>query len=88
MGTCHISNGNNHKYDCVCLLNMAVYVNLLSFDAITSTCLGIQQENCAIRLLQKENQEMRESLVDYQTALELIMNKYRQQKVEFMNDKK
>lgn len=45
--------------------------------------LGIQQENCAIRSLQQENDELRQSLVDHQDALELIMTKYRQQMMQF-----
>ncbi|CAK8675218.1 FGFR1 oncogene partner 2 homolog [Clavelina lepadiformis] len=50
--------------------------------------LGIQQENCAIRSLQNENEELRQSLADHQNALELIMTKYRHQMVQFMNNKK
>nr|CAB3245934.1 FGFR1 oncogene partner 2 homolog [Phallusia mammillata] len=49
--------------------------------------LGIQQENCAIRSLQNENDELRQSLTDHQNALELIMTKYRHQMVQFMNNK-
>nr|XP_039269873.1 FGFR1 oncogene partner 2 homolog isoform X1 [Styela clava] len=45
--------------------------------------LGIQQENNAIRSLQHENDELRQSLTEHQNALELIMAKYRQQMMKF-----
>ncbi|XP_077968571.1 FGFR1 oncogene partner 2 homolog isoform X2 [Styela clava] len=45
--------------------------------------LGIQQENNAIRSLQHENDELRQSLTEPQNALELIMTKYRQQMMKF-----
>ncbi|XP_030045032.1 FGFR1 oncogene partner 2 isoform X1 [Microcaecilia unicolor] len=41
--------------------------------------LGIQQENRQIRELQQENKELRASLEEHQSALELIMSKYREQ---------
>ncbi|XP_016367624.1 FGFR1 oncogene partner 2 homolog [Sinocyclocheilus rhinocerous] len=41
--------------------------------------MGIQQENRQIRELQQENKELRTSLEEHQSALELIMNKYREQ---------
>ncbi|XP_015929501.1 FGFR1 oncogene partner 2 homolog [Parasteatoda tepidariorum] len=41
--------------------------------------LNIQQENRHIRELQQENRELRIMLEEHQSALELIMNKYRQQ---------
>ncbi|CAH2278442.1 FGFR1 oncogene partner 2 isoform X2 [Pelobates cultripes] len=41
--------------------------------------LGIQQENRQIRELQQENKELRTSLEEHQSALELIMSKYREQ---------
>ncbi|XP_041535933.1 FGFR1 oncogene partner 2 isoform X1 [Microtus oregoni] len=41
--------------------------------------LGIQQENKQIRELQQENKELRTSLEEHQSALELIMSKYREQ---------
>lgn len=41
--------------------------------------LNIQQENRHIRELQLENRELRVMLEEHQSALELIMNKYRQQ---------
>ncbi|KAE8613082.1 hypothetical protein XENTR_v10007558 [Xenopus tropicalis] len=41
--------------------------------------LGIQQENRQIRQLQQENKELRTSLKEHQSALELIMSKYREQ---------
>ncbi|KAI1883865.1 hypothetical protein AGOR_G00236430 [Albula goreensis] len=41
--------------------------------------MGIQQENRQIRELQQENTELRTSLEEHQSALELIMSKYREQ---------
>ncbi|XP_076351584.1 FGFR1 oncogene partner 2 homolog [Tachypleus tridentatus] len=41
--------------------------------------LNIQQENRHIRELQQENRELRSMLEEHQSALELIMNKYREQ---------
>uniref|UniRef100_A0A8C6H4I5 FGFR1 oncogene partner 2 n=1 Tax=Mus spicilegus TaxID=10103 RepID=A0A8C6H4I5_MUSSI len=41
--------------------------------------MGIQQENRQIRELQQENKELRTSLEEHQSALELIMSKYREQ---------
>ncbi|GCB71440.1 FGFR1 oncogene partner 2 homolog [Scyliorhinus torazame] len=41
--------------------------------------MGIQQENRQIRDLQQENKELRTSLEEHQSALELIMSKYREQ---------
>ncbi|KAI5614901.1 FGFR1 oncogene partner 2-like, partial [Silurus asotus] len=41
--------------------------------------LGIQQENRQIRELQQENKELRISLEEHQSAMELIMSKYREQ---------
>lgn len=41
--------------------------------------LGIAQENRQIRELQQENRELRCSLEEHQNALELIMQKYREQ---------
>ncbi|XP_073694914.1 FGFR1 oncogene partner 2 homolog isoform X2 [Garra rufa] len=41
--------------------------------------MGIQQENRQIRELQQENKELRTSLEEHQSALELIMTKYREQ---------
>jgi len=40
--------------------------------------LGIQQENRHFRTLQQENKELRAALEEHQSALELIMSKYRQ----------
>lgn len=45
----------------------------------SSLVLGIQQENRQIRDLQQENRELRTSLEEHQSALELIMTKYREQ---------
>lgn len=41
--------------------------------------IGIAQENRQIRELQQENRELRLALEEYQSALELIMKKYREQ---------
>uniref|UniRef100_F6THF7 FGFR1 oncogene partner 2 n=1 Tax=Monodelphis domestica TaxID=13616 RepID=F6THF7_MONDO len=41
--------------------------------------VGIQQENRQIRELQQENKELRTSHEEHQSALELIMSKYREQ---------
>ncbi|XP_018961675.2 FGFR1 oncogene partner 2 homolog isoform X1 [Cyprinus carpio] len=41
--------------------------------------MGIQQENRQIRDLQQENKELRMSLEEHQSALEIIMSKYREQ---------
>ncbi|XP_051976708.1 FGFR1 oncogene partner 2 homolog [Xyrauchen texanus] len=41
--------------------------------------MGIQQENRQIRELQHENKELRTSLEEHQSALEVIMCKYREQ---------
>ncbi|XP_046576351.1 FGFR1 oncogene partner 2 homolog [Haliotis rubra] len=41
--------------------------------------LGIAQENRQIRELQQENRELQMSLEEHQSALELIMQKYREQ---------
>lgn len=38
-----------------------------------------KQENSKIRDLQSENMELRQSLSDHQSALEVIMTKYREQ---------
>jgi len=38
-----------------------------------------EQENSKIRELQSENIELRQSLSDHQSALEVIMSKYREQ---------
>ncbi|XP_025047527.1 FGFR1 oncogene partner 2 isoform X4 [Alligator sinensis] len=45
----------------------------------SSLVMGIQQENRQIRELQQENKELRTSLEEHQSALELIMSKYREQ---------
>ena len=41
--------------------------------------LGLAQENSQIRELQQENRELRMSLEEHQSAIELIMSKYREQ---------
>ena len=41
--------------------------------------IGIAQENRQIRELQQENRELRVALEEHQSALELIMKKYREQ---------
>lgn len=47
--------------------------------------LGIQQENRHIRTLQQENKELRAALEEHQSALELIMSKYRQHVTRLVN---
>lgn len=46
--------------------------------------LSLAQENSQIRELQQENKELRESLEEHQTALELIMSKYREQMTKLL----
>merc|ERR1712226_17582 len=41
--------------------------------------LGLAQENSQIRELQSENKDLRMSLEEHQSALELIMSRYREQ---------
>lgn len=50
--------------------------------------LGIQQENRQIRELQQENKELRVALEEHQSALELIMGKYREQMVSLLSSNK
>jgi hypothetical protein len=45
---------------------------------------SIQKENKVIKLLQQENSELKESLDEHKSVLELIMNKYRQQMVQLI----
>ncbi|XP_028810923.1 FGFR1 oncogene partner 2 homolog [Denticeps clupeoides] len=55
-------------------------LNLVARHRPRSTLvMGIQQENRQIRRLQQENKELRTSLEEHQSALELIMCKYREQ---------
>ncbi|KAL2102635.1 hypothetical protein ACEWY4_001803 [Coilia grayii] len=55
-------------------------LNLVARHRPRSTLvMGIQQENRQIRELQQENKELRTSLEEHQSALELIMSKYREQ---------
>ncbi|XP_035294339.1 FGFR1 oncogene partner 2 homolog isoform X1, partial [Cricetulus griseus] len=49
--------------------------------------MGIQQENRQIRELQQENEELRTSLEEHQSALELIMSKYREQMFRLLKTK-
>lgn len=44
----------------------------------TNLIMGLVQENTQIRELQQENRELRQSLEEHQSALELIMSKYRE----------
>lgn len=46
--------------------------------------MGLLQENNQIRELQQENQELRSSLEEHQSAIELIMSKYREQVARLM----
>ena len=41
--------------------------------------MGLVQESSQIRELQQENKELRLALEEHQSALELIMSKYREQ---------
>ncbi|XP_074659935.1 FGFR1 oncogene partner 2 homolog [Tubulanus polymorphus] len=50
--------------------------------------LGIAQENRQIRELQQENKELRMSLEEHQSALELIMSKYREQILKLLTANK
>lgn len=50
--------------------------------------LGIQQENRHLRALQQENRELRSLLEEHQSALELIMTKYRQHIVKLLQASK
>jgi len=47
--------------------------------AVTPVLFRAWQENSKIRELQSENLELRQSLSDHQSALEVIMTKYREQ---------
>ncbi|XP_031572539.1 FGFR1 oncogene partner 2 homolog [Actinia tenebrosa] len=49
--------------------------------------LGSQEENARIRELQQENIELQTSLAEYQSALELIMAKYRNQVLNLVKTK-
>uniref|UniRef100_A0A2C9KVI1 Uncharacterized protein n=1 Tax=Biomphalaria glabrata TaxID=6526 RepID=A0A2C9KVI1_BIOGL len=46
--------------------------------------LGIAQENRQIRELQQENRELQAALEEHQSALELIMQKYREHTVKLI----
>ena len=50
----------------------------------TNLIMGLVQENTQIRELQQENRELRQSLEEHQSALELIMSKYREHVVRLM----
>lgn len=50
--------------------------------------IGIAQENRQIRELQQENRELQVALEEHQSALELIMKKYREQVVTLIETKK
>uniref|UniRef100_T1JNM9 FGFR1 oncogene partner 2 homolog n=1 Tax=Strigamia maritima TaxID=126957 RepID=T1JNM9_STRMM len=50
--------------------------------------LGIQHENRHLRALQQENKELRGLLEEHQSALELIMTKYRQHIVKLLEASK
>ncbi|XP_034937227.1 FGFR1 oncogene partner 2 homolog [Chelonus insularis] len=49
---------------------------------------GIQQETKYLRELQAENKELRNALEEHQSALELIMSKYRQQTATLIKSSK
>ena len=46
--------------------------------------MGLVQENTQIRELQQENKELRLALEEHQSALELIMSKYREQVIKLV----
>ncbi len=46
--------------------------------------MGLLQENNQIRELQQENKDLRLALEEHQSAIELIMTKYREQVVKLM----
>ncbi|KAH9500477.1 FGFR1 oncoprotein partner 2 [Bulinus truncatus] len=50
--------------------------------------LGIAQENRQIRELQQENRELQAALEEHQSALELIMQKYREHTVKLLQSNK
>ena len=50
--------------------------------------LGIAQENRQIRDLQHENRELQATLEEHQSALELIMQKYREHTVKLLHSNK
>ena len=49
---------------------------------------SIQKENKVIKLLQQENEDLKESLEEHQSVLEIIMSKYRQQMLQLIRLKK
>lgn len=49
---------------------------------------SIQKENKVIKLLQQENEDLKESLEEHQSVLEIIMSKYRQQMLKLIKLKK
>ncbi|KAK3706077.1 hypothetical protein QZH41_014685, partial [Actinostola sp. cb2023] len=53
--------------------------NVANHRPRSTLILGSQEENARIRELQQENIELQTSLAEYQSALELIMAKYRDQ---------
>jgi len=63
---------------CITLRHAAVLYAMLILIAVTG-CVLCVQENSKIRELQSENIELRQSLSDHQSALEVIMTKYREQ---------
>lgn len=67
------------------LLNLNEKANHRSKVAVLSS---IQKENKVIKLLQQENEDLKESLEEHQSVLELIMTKYRQQMLQLILLKK
>ncbi|CAF0888358.1 unnamed protein product [Brachionus calyciflorus] len=67
------------------LINLNEKGNHRSKVAVLSS---IQKENKVIKLLQQENEELKESLKEHQSVLEFIMNKYREQMLKLVQLKK
>lgn len=67
------------------LTNINEKANHRSKVAVLSS---IQKENKVIKLLQQENEDLKESLEEHQSVLEIIMSKYRQQMLQLIRLKK
>jgi hypothetical protein len=67
------------------LINLNEKANHRSKVAVLSS---IQKENKVIKLLQQENEDLKESLEEHQSVLEIIMSKYRQQMLQLIRLKK
>lgn len=67
------------------MINLNEKANHRSKVAVLSS---IQKENKVIKLLQQENEDLKESLEEHQSVLEIIMSKYRQQMLQLIRLKK